>query len=137
VKRDDARGVPSDRIRVLVSDTTRMGTQLIIEALRQDKRFNVAGVPAASEAFGAAVSDFKPNIAIIGTTSRGDVRNGFDLLRYTQARYPRLHTVMLLDSSTREWVVEAFRAGARGIICRDDGLDSLRECVNAVNLGKI
>ncbi len=137
MKNDVTCSAPVDRIRVLVSDTTRMGTQLILEVLRQDERFSVVGVLPASEAFGAAVSDFKPTIAIIGMTSRGDVRKGFDLLRYTQARYPKLQTVMLLDSSNREWVVEAFRAGARGIICRDDGLDSLRKCVDAVHLGEI
>jgi len=83
------------------------------------------------------VSDFKPHIAVIGTGAIGDARKGFDLLRHVQARYPRLQAVMLLDSSTREVVVEAFRAGARGVICRDDGLDALRKCVYAVYLGQI
>jgi len=137
VKSDDARRATAGPIRVLVADTTRMGTQLILEALRQDQRFNVVGVLAASKEFSAAVSDFKPHTAIIGTTAGGDVRKGFDLLRHVQACYPKLQTVMLFDSSTRELVVEAFRAGARGIICRDDGLDALRKCVYAVHLGQV
>jgi DNA-binding NarL/FixJ family response regulator len=137
VKTDDLCGAKGDRIRVLVSDTTRMGTQLIVEALRQDERFDVVGVLAASKEFAAAVSDFKPHTAIIGMAATGDARKGFDLLRHAQARCPELQTVLLLDSSTREWVVEAFRAGARGIICRDDGLDALRKCVYAVHLGQV
>jgi DNA-binding NarL/FixJ family response regulator len=137
VKSDDKCSAPGDRIRILVSDTTRMGTQLILEALRQDDRFNVVGVLAAPKEFAAAVSDFKPNTAIIGIAATVDARKGFDLLRHAQARCPELQTVMLLDSSTREWVVEAFRAGARGILCRDDGLDALRECIYAVHLGQV
>lgn len=137
MKSDATCNASGDRIRVLASDTTRMGTQLLVEALRQDKRFNIVGVLAASEAFGDAVSDFKPNVAIIATPSSGDVRKGFDLLRHTQARYPKLQTVILLEYSTREWVIGAFRAGARGIVCRDDGFDSLRKCVHAVSQGKI
>ena len=137
MSRDEASGGASGPVRVIVADTTRMGTQLILEALGQDDRFNIAGVLAAPEEFGAVASDFKPHIAVIGTGAIGDARKGFDLLRHTQARHPKLQGVMLLDSSTREVVVEAFRAGARGVICRDDGLDALRKCLYAVYLGQI
>jgi len=134
---NNATGTDSRSVRVLVAETTRMGTQLILEALRQDDRFDVAGALAAPGEFGAVVSDFQPHLAVIGTGTNGDARKGFDLLRHTQARHPKLQAVMLLDSSTREGVVEAFRAGARGVICRDDGLDALRKCVYAVHLGQI
>jgi len=134
---NNATGTDSRSVRVLVAETTRMGTQLILEALRQDDRFDVAGALAAPGEFGAVVSDFQPHLAVIGTGTNGDARKGFDLLRHTQARHPKLQAVMLLDSSTREGVVEAFRAGARGVICRDDGLDALRKCVYAVYLGQI
>jgi len=137
MSRDEASGGNGGPVRVIVADTTRMGTQLILEALRQDKRFNVVAGPAAPEEFGAVDSDFKPQVAVIGMGADGRARNGVDLLRHTRVRYPKLQAVMLLDSSTHEVVVEAFRAGARGVICRDDGLDALRKCVYAVHLGQI
>ena len=125
------------RIRVLVADGTRIGTQLMLEALRQDNRFDVLGVPMASEEFSSQISNFKPNVAVIGASANGHERAGFDLLWHALARYPELQAVMLLNSSRHDTVVEAFRAGARGIICWDDGLDVLRKCVYAVHLGQI
>jgi DNA-binding NarL/FixJ family response regulator len=40
---------------------------------------------------------------------------GFELLRELRAANPDLFAVMLLDSSKKETVLQAFRAGARGI----------------------
>ena len=137
MSRDEASGGAGGPVRVIVADTTRMSTQLILQALRRDKRFDAVAGLAAPEEFDAAVSHFKPEVAVIGTGTEGRARNGLDLLRHIQVRYPELQAVMLLDSPTHEVVVEAFRAGARGVICRDDGLDALRKCVYAVHLGQI
>jgi DNA-binding NarL/FixJ family response regulator len=44
---------------------------------------------------------------------------------------------MLLDSSERSQVVEAFRAGARGVFSRSESLKSLAKCILCVNQGQI
>ena len=126
-----------ERIRVLVSDDTRLGIQLMLETLRQDSRFDVMGVTTGAEAFSYQVSEFKPDVAVISTGANAPGRAGFDLLWHALTRHPKLHAVMLLDSSTQQAVVEAFRAGARGIVCWDDGIEVLRKCVHAVYLGQI
>ena len=129
--------ISSDRIRVLVSDETRLGIQLMLEALRNDSRFDVMGVTTAAEPLALHISEFKPHVAVISARTDALGRAGFDLLWHALTRHPKLHAVMLLDSSSHESVVEAFRAGARGIVCWDDGLDVLRKCVHAVYLGQI
>jgi two-component system, NarL family, nitrate/nitrite response regulator NarL len=126
-----------ERIRVLVSDDTQIGIQLMVETLRQDSRFEVMGVTTGLEAFSCQVSEFHPDVAVISAGSNVPGRAGFDLLWHVLTRYPKLQAVMLLDSSTHQAVVEAFRAGARGIVCWDDGIDVLRKCVHAVYLGQI
>ena len=124
-------------IRVLVADSTRMGTQLILEALRQDNRFTAVGVLAAPAEIATHVSEFKPNVVVIGVRANGNARADFDLLWRKQLRGANIHAVMLLEASTHDLVVNAFRAGARGVICRDDGLDALRKCIHAVHGGQI
>jgi two-component system nitrate/nitrite response regulator NarL len=127
-----------ESVRVLVADCTRIGTELILQALRQDARFNGAGVSASPEEFAAAVSEAKPHVIVIGVgASRGDRKSLVLLLRQGLACAPKAHFVLILESSTHDLVVEAFRAGAHGVICRDIGLGALRKCIDAVNRGQI
>jgi DNA-binding NarL/FixJ family response regulator len=44
---------------------------------------------------------------------------------------------MLIDSSENGQVVEAFRAGARGVFCRSESLMSLAKCIQCVSEGQI
>jgi DNA-binding NarL/FixJ family response regulator len=44
---------------------------------------------------------------------------------------------MLIDASEHKQVVEAFRAGARGVFCRSESLTSLAKCIQCVSEGQI
>jgi DNA-binding NarL/FixJ family response regulator len=44
---------------------------------------------------------------------------------------------MLLDVSERTQVIEAFRAGARGVFSRSESLKSLAKCIHCVNVGQV
>jgi two-component system, NarL family, nitrate/nitrite response regulator NarL len=124
-------------VRVLVADSMPMGGQLIVDALRQDKRFLPVGVLTAPDEITTLVSTLNPDVAIVAVGANGSDCGGFALLRHVLARYPKVKPVMLLESSTRDFVVEAFRAGARGVVCRNESLDVLRNSVYAVHLGLV
>jgi DNA-binding NarL/FixJ family response regulator len=124
-------------IRVLVADGTRIGSQLMLETLRRDHRFDAVALLNAADEFIPTISEFKPDVLVIGAVGNGNVRVGFDLLWRILGRFPRAKAVMVLEPSADELAVEAFRAGARGVLCWDDGLDALRKCVHVVHLGQI
>ncbi|HLK32162.1 MAG TPA: LuxR C-terminal-related transcriptional regulator, partial [Terriglobales bacterium] len=63
--------------------------------------------------------------------------NGFTLLRQLRTDHPDVRTIILLDSPQRELVVEAFRAGAKGIFCRIDPIRALRKCIYRIHAGEI
>ena len=44
---------------------------------------------------------------------------------------------MLLESSEREWVVEAFLAGASGVFARSEPLAALAKCIQCVSQGHV
>jgi DNA-binding NarL/FixJ family response regulator len=46
-------------------------------------------------------------------------------------------TVMLLDSTERDLVVDAFRGGARGVFCRGYEFNALPKCIRKVHEGQI
>ena len=62
---------------------------------------------------------------------------GFELLRQLRASDPGILAIMLLDSSKRETVLQAFRAGARGIFSRHDSVEILSKCIRSVRAGQI
>lgn len=124
-------------IRVLAADSTRMNSQLLASALERDKRFQVLDSVPDSRGFVAAVLKEQPTIVVISAEIDSDPRKGFELSREVHALRPETRIVMLLDSSERSQVVEAFRAGARGVFSRSESLRSLAKCIYCVSQGQV
>ena len=125
----------SDVIRVLAADSTRMNSQLLTTALERDKRFQVLDSPADTVI--AVVAKEKPAVIVISAEIDGNPRRGFELAREIHSLHAQTRIVMLLDSSERGQVVEAFRAGARGVFSRSESLKSLAKCIFCVSQGQI
>lgn len=127
----------SEVVRVLAADSNRMNSQLLATALERDKRFRM--VEAAPDARGiiAAVMKEKPSVVVIGAEIDGSARKGFELVRELRGIRPETRAVMLIDSSERSQVVEAFRAGARGVFSRSESLKLLAKCICCVHQGQV
>jgi len=127
----------SEVIRVLAADATRMNSQLLAAALQRDKRFEVLDPAPDARGIIAAVANEKPAVVVISAELDEDKRKGFEVARELHALHPETRVVMLLDSSERSQIVEAFRAGARGVFCRSESLKSLARCIQCVSEGQI
>jgi DNA-binding NarL/FixJ family response regulator len=66
-----------------------------------------------------------------------DPKRGFQLAREIRSAWPEVQMVMLLDGCGPEPVVEAFRAGARGVFSRNESLKDLALCISRVSRGEI
>lgn len=127
----------SQSIRVLAADSTRMNNQLLADALTRDKRFRVQeGEPSASAILAAAEAEML-DVVLLSPTLEDNSTLGFRVARQLRAAHPETRIVMLLDTSDRSTVVEAFRAGARGVFCRSESLKSLAKCISCVHEGQI
>lgn len=127
----------SEIIRVLAADNTRMNSQLLASALERDKRFQVLDPVSDARGILAAVAKEKPAVVIVSAELDDDPRKGFEVAREVHTLRPDTRIVMLIDVSERSQVVEAFRAGARGVFCRSESLKSLAKCIYSVNLGQV
>ena len=127
----------SEMIRVLAADATRMNSQLLAAALERDKRFEVLDPVPDARGIIAAVAKQRPAVVVISAELDDDKRKGFEVARELRALHAETRVVMLLDSSERSQVVEAFRAGARGVFCRSESLMSLARCIHCVAEGQI
>jgi two-component system, NarL family, nitrate/nitrite response regulator NarL len=124
-------------IRVLVADDTRIHTQLLADALRRDLQLEVISPPAQSSDLVAAVKLHRVNVVVLSSNLDEEPLRGFELLRELRASNPDIFAIMLLDSSKKETVLQAFRAGARGIFSRHDSVETLSKCIRSVYEGQI
>ncbi len=123
--------------RVLVADNTRIHTQLLADALRRDRSLEVIGAASHSRDLMEAVTTHKIQVVVLSSNLDEEPMRGLETLRELRTANPDLRAIVLLDSSKREIVVEAFRAGARGVFTRHDSLETLGKCVHHVHAGQI
>jgi two-component system nitrate/nitrite response regulator NarL len=124
-------------IRVLVADNTRIHTQLLTDSLRRDRQLEVVGSALPAQNLVETAVQERVRVAVISSSFEEEALRGLEVLRELRAAIPQILGIILMDSTKREAVLEAFRAGARGIFSRDEPLENLSKCVRQVNQGLI
>jgi two-component system, NarL family, nitrate/nitrite response regulator NarL len=124
-------------IQVLVGDTSRINSHLLASALKRDHRLLIIGAASSSREFLESAARQTPDVVIISAHFDDDPLGGMVTLREFHEDHPTIPAVMLLDSPRREVVIDAFRAGARGIFNKHESLKTLCKCVRVVYEGQI
>ena len=114
-----------------------MNTQLLVEALARDAQFQMIESPSNKAAILNLVEREKPQVVVISAKLGEDDTGGLDLLRNLRTQSPSPRVIMLLDSSERTAVIEAFRAGAQGVFCRTEPFRLLAKCIQCVDAGQV
>jgi DNA-binding NarL/FixJ family response regulator len=127
----------SPLIRVLALDQTRMNTQLLADYLAREKKFLVIEAESAADAILAVMGSEKPDVVLLSPILEDDPAMGLRVARQLRALHPDAPIIMLLDASERSSVVEAFRAGALGVFCRTEPLQTLAKCIECAHRGQV
>ena len=127
----------SDFISIVVADSTRIHTQLLADAMRNDHGLQVVASASTSEELLAAIVRVPVDVAIISYSLDDQPGRGTETLREIRALRPQIKGVMLLDSSRPQDVLECFRAGAKGIFAKHERLESLCKCIRCVQEGQV
>jgi DNA-binding NarL/FixJ family response regulator len=133
----DTQRAKENRIRVLVADNTRIHTQLLADALKRDHGLEVISADPDSHGLIAAAIAHAADVLVVSSNLDEEPRRAFEILRELRVSHPQMRAVMLLDSSKREVILHAFRAGARGIFSRHESVESLSKCVRSVHEGQV
>jgi DNA-binding NarL/FixJ family response regulator len=129
---------PAKRIRVLIADTTLLGSQLISGALKRcGNKFQVHALAGDSSEAMRALQKYAPDVVLISAGLHDGPMSGLKVLHEMRASQMRASSVVLMDTSDEELVVRAFRAGARGIFCRGTPLRALSKCIRRVHEGQV
>jgi|SRR5436190_3036515 len=132
---DQVRG--EQNIRVLVVDNTRIHAQLLADALKRDSSLEVVGAVSHSGDLIDLAHSQKIDVVVIGCNLDEQPLHGIEVLRQLKSTWGGIRAIILLDSSKRDVVIEAFRAGARGLFTRHESLEMLSKCVRRVHEGQI
>lgn len=123
-------------IRVLVADSNQTQSQLLSSALRRQQHMKVVccgGEPAHCL---EALRSIPADIVILGNDVL-DHNRVIDTIRVLHSSYPQVGIVLLLDNYDRHVVVNAMRAGARGLFCRAaQPFRALCRCISVVYQGQ-
>jgi DNA-binding NarL/FixJ family response regulator len=126
-----------EKIRVLAADSTRMGSQLLADALAQERLFEVTGIEAKSSSIIEAVNQYKPHVLLLSSSLEGSSTLGFEIMRQARTACPETRVILLMDATNPGAVVEAFRSGAQGVFCRTESSKALAKCINSVHQGQV
>lgn len=125
-------------IIAVIADVSRMGCQLMASAFGQSAYpIKVAALAFDSLEVRRAIKEIQPDVAVISAGLKDGPNTGLKVARELWVSRSKTKVIMLVDASTSVVVVEAFRAGVHGIVCRDDPFETLCKCIHVVRRGQI
>ena len=125
------------KIRILIADSSRINTQLLADAVERDPALDVVSWDWNVASLIPTARAQEVDILAISSTLKDRPEESFELVRKLRSARPAAKAVVLLDSQKHEDVINAFRAGARGVFNRDSSVEMFCKCMHRVHLGDI
>jgi two-component system nitrate/nitrite response regulator NarL len=126
---------PGPAFQVLIVDRDSMSSDLLATRLTRDRNFQALGVRSASLL--DRLANGKAHLVVIGADLNDEAKSGFELAHTVRGAHPTLPIVILLNQSTHDSVIQAFRSGARGVFSRQQPVADFIDCVEHVRKGFI
>jgi DNA-binding NarL/FixJ family response regulator len=125
-------------ISVLVVAPHALARELLMEALDRYESFTVTASAATADEALDALRTSDPDVVLMSANLAEGPLSGLNALRQIRESFATVRTIVLIDSAERHLVVDAFRAGARGVFClSQSNFKSLCRCVEQVHAGQI
>jgi DNA-binding NarL/FixJ family response regulator len=125
-------------VRILLADSNHMACRLLADALEQDPSFKVVASAVTNSGLLDSLRQNQLDVVLIAAYLQDGPLSGFARLPQLREEFPTLPCIMLLDRTEPDLVVDAFRAGARGVFARSDSdVAMLCKCIHRVVEGQI
>lgn len=125
-------------ISIVVAHGSAMAAQLLCRALKgQRRQFVVVGCVDTANELLKQVVEHHPDVAVIGSFLQDDPKGGLKVVRALRISGSITRPIVLLDCSESEQVIDAFSAGAKGVVCQTDPFELLCKCIRCVHDGQI
>src|SRR5271157_1698567 len=125
-------------IKVIIAASSPLNSQLLCRALEHPKKhFAVVGCEHTVKGFIDKASELHADVAVVSAGLEGDPEGGLKALRDLRAVGATISPIVLLDSHEPEAVLDAFSAGARGVLCHTDPFEVVCKCIQSVHAGQV
>ena len=121
--------------RIAIVDRDSMSGDLMVNMLKRERALDAIALSA--DELPRALTDEHVDLVVISSDLDTGSSTGFDLAYAVCRDYPDRHVVMLLNHTSHEAVVHAFRTGALGVFCRKQPMHEFFDCVEHVRKGFI
>jgi len=126
--------IATEVVQVLVADSGPIQSQLLTRALKSRRDFQVSAVALETSALYNFMQSNHADVVLVAGNHLPDL----GLLRWLRVSYPKIAPVLLAESEDRELVVNALRAGAKGIfLFTQTPFPMLCKCIHCVFRGQI
>lgn len=122
------------RIRIVLADDHAIVRQGLSRAIQQEDDIEVVGQTSSGRDAIDLVRTLAPDV-LVTDISMPDL-NGVEATRQIIGESPQMKVIALSMHSSRQFVVEMFRAGARGYLLKDCDYEELVAAIRAVAAGR-
>lgn len=121
---------------LLIAAESQMECQLLKTMFARARlRFSIYCASSCADV-SRSMNTHHADIALVSDSLEDGPLTGFRVLNELQTAFPKTHVILLLKSDRQDLIVDAFRAGAKGVFCRTEPIEALHKCVSAVSEGQ-
>jgi two-component system nitrate/nitrite response regulator NarL len=132
------RSKTGEPVAVLIADSDLIRRQLLARELQRSAILKVRSCNNDVVSCQDILKEFSAGVLLWTENSKSVGKQVFSGLREVLAFRPSLRVVVLLELWNRDLVVNAFRAGVRGIFSLEQGsVDALRKCILSVHRDQV
>ncbi len=125
-------------ISVLFASPNALTRELVMAALNRQKHFHAVATATTAQGVLETLQRAHVDVALIAATLQDGPMSGIGVLPKIRETSPEVKPVILFFDAECKLVVDAFRAGARGVFCiSQSSFKLLCRCVEQVHAGQI
>lgn len=124
-----------EKIRVFLADDHKILRESLVILLSQKENIEVIGEASDGQEAYRKIGELRPDIAILDISI--PQLNGLDLAAKLRSELPEVKIVILTMHKTEEFVTRALLIGVKGYVLKDNALEELLECIEAVYNDKV
>src|ERR1019366_9082811 len=138
LRRKKARSRKFSKIRIVIASANLMTSRLLAQVLERQLDLEVVALVGDNASLLESLQSVKSDIALISIHLQDGPFSGLARLRDISHHLPDLRWILLFDRMESQLVVDAFRAGARGVFCcLESETKLLCKCIRRVMEGQI
>jgi two-component system, NarL family, nitrate/nitrite response regulator NarL len=135
---DPQRREAVPHIRVLMADTNSLNSSLLIRELQSNSPLQVESCSGEVVECLETLANFSADVLLWAASTRSTPNAIFEAVPELRSEFPALRIVLILDCTSKDHVINAFRAGAHGVFSREEGsVKLLRKCISSVYAGQV